>query len=41
LVDLPGHGHTPPADEHAGVSLTGLARRIIELIDHWAWIGST
>lgn len=33
-VDLPGHGHTPMADEHADVSLSGLARRIIELIDH-------
>ena len=33
-VDLPGHGHTPPADEHADVSLTGLARRVIELVDH-------
>jgi len=33
-VDLPGHGHTPPAAEHADVSLTGLAQRVIELIDH-------
>ena len=34
VVDLPGHGHTPPADEEADVSLTGLARRVIELVDH-------
>lgn len=33
-LDLPGHGHTPPADEGADVSLTGLARRVIELVDH-------
>jgi pimeloyl-ACP methyl ester carboxylesterase len=33
-VDLPGHGHTPPADEHADVSLMGLAQRVIELCDH-------
>lgn len=33
-VDLPGHGHTPAAPEHADVSLTGLARRVIELCDH-------
>lgn len=33
-VDLPGHGHTPPADQHADVSLTGLAQRVIELCDH-------
>jgi pimeloyl-ACP methyl ester carboxylesterase len=33
-VDLPGHGHTPVAHEHADVSLTGLARRVLELIDH-------
>jgi pimeloyl-ACP methyl ester carboxylesterase len=33
-VDLPGHGHTPPADKHADVSLTGLAQRVLELIDY-------
>jgi len=33
-VDLPGHGHTPPAEPHADVSLAGLARRVVELIDH-------
>jgi pimeloyl-ACP methyl ester carboxylesterase len=33
-VDLPGHGHTPPAQDGADVSLTGLARRVIELCDH-------
>lgn len=33
-IDLPGHGHTPVPDEHADVSLTGLARRVLELIDH-------
>lgn len=33
-MDLPGHGHTPPADEDADVSLTGLAHRIVELCDH-------
>lgn len=33
-IDLPGHGHTPPADVDADVSLTGLARRVIELCDH-------
>ena len=33
-IDLPGHGHTPPADVNADVSLTGLARRVIELCDH-------
>jgi len=33
-LDLPGHGHTPPATERADVSLTGLAQRIIELCDH-------
>ena len=33
-VDLPGHGHTPAAHPHADVSLTGLARRVIELCDH-------
>jgi pimeloyl-ACP methyl ester carboxylesterase len=33
-LDLPGHGHTPAAPEHADVSLTALARRVIELCDH-------
>ncbi|MBO0678822.1 alpha/beta fold hydrolase [Mycolicibacterium sp. S2-37] len=33
-VDLPGHGHTPPAAADADVTLTGLAQRVIELIDH-------
>ena len=33
-LDLPGHGHTPPAPEHADVSLPGLAQRVIELCDH-------
>jgi pimeloyl-ACP methyl ester carboxylesterase len=33
-VDLPGHGHTPPALADADVSLTGLAQRVIELCDH-------
>jgi pimeloyl-ACP methyl ester carboxylesterase len=33
-VDLPGHGHTPPAAARADVSLTGLAKRVIELCDH-------
>ncbi|HWF29298.1 MAG TPA: alpha/beta hydrolase [Mycobacterium sp.] len=33
-VDLPGHGRTPAAPPHADVSLTGLARRVIELCDH-------
>lgn len=33
-IDLPGHGHTPPADVDANVSLTGLARRVVELCDH-------
>jgi pimeloyl-ACP methyl ester carboxylesterase len=33
-VDLPGHGHTPAAPAHADVSLTGLAKRVIELVDH-------
>jgi pimeloyl-ACP methyl ester carboxylesterase len=33
-VDLPGHGHTPAAPPPADVSLTGLARRVIELCDH-------
>jgi pimeloyl-ACP methyl ester carboxylesterase len=33
-VDLPGHGHTPPADEGADVSLAGLALRVLELVDH-------
>lgn len=32
-VDLPGHGGTPAASAHADVSLTGLARRVIELCD--------
>lgn len=32
-VDLPGHGHTPPAPAHADVTLTGLARRVIDLCD--------
>lgn len=35
-VDLPGHGHTPAAPADADVSLTGLARRVIELCDHLA-----
>jgi pimeloyl-ACP methyl ester carboxylesterase len=33
-LDLPGHGHTPPADVDADVSLASLARRVIELCDH-------
>ncbi|MCV7417420.1 alpha/beta fold hydrolase [Mycolicibacterium litorale] len=33
-IDLPGHGHTPPAHADADVSLTGLAQRVIELIEH-------
>lgn len=33
-IDLPGHGHTPPATADTDVSLTGLARRVIELCDH-------
>jgi pimeloyl-ACP methyl ester carboxylesterase len=33
-LDLPGHGHTPPADADADISLTGLAQRVIELCDH-------
>lgn len=33
-LDLPGHGHTPPADADTDVSLTGLAQRVIELCDH-------
>ena len=33
-VDLPGHGHTPAAPADADVSLTALARRVIELCDH-------
>lgn len=33
-VDLPGHGHTPAAAPDADVSLTGLAKRVIELCDH-------
>jgi pimeloyl-ACP methyl ester carboxylesterase len=33
-LDLPGHGHTPPAHGQADVSLTGLARRVIELCNH-------
>lgn len=33
-LDLPGHGHTPPASADADVSLTGLAQRGIELCDH-------
>jgi pimeloyl-ACP methyl ester carboxylesterase len=33
-VDLPGHGHTPPASTDADVSLTALAHRVIELCDH-------
>ncbi|MEZ0356207.1 alpha/beta fold hydrolase [Mycobacterium sp. SA01] len=32
-IDLPGHGHTPPARPSDDVSLTGLANRVIELID--------
>jgi pimeloyl-ACP methyl ester carboxylesterase len=32
-LDLPGHGHTPHAPEHADVSLTRLARRVVELCD--------
>jgi hypothetical protein len=37
-LDLPGHGHTPAAAEPADVSLTGPARRAIELCDQWVWI---
>ena len=33
-IDLPGHGHSPPAHADADVSLTGLARRVVELCDH-------
>jgi pimeloyl-ACP methyl ester carboxylesterase len=33
-LDLPGHGHTPAAPADADVSLTALARRVIELCDH-------
>jgi pimeloyl-ACP methyl ester carboxylesterase len=33
-IDLPGHGHTPAAAASADVTLTGLARRVIELCDH-------
>lgn len=33
-VDLPGHGHTPPAPANADVTLTGLARRVIELCEN-------
>lgn len=33
-IDLPGHGHTPAAADSADVTLTGLARRVIELCDH-------
>ncbi|TVS87795.1 alpha/beta fold hydrolase [Mycobacterium helveticum] len=33
-VDLPGHGHTPPATRDADVSLAGLAQRVIDLCDH-------
>lgn len=32
-LDLPGHGHTPPASADGDVSLTGLAQRVIELCD--------
>lgn len=32
-IDLPGHGGTPPADEGADVSLSGLARRVVEVCD--------
>lgn len=32
-LDLPGHGHTPPAPESADVSLAGLAQRVIDLCD--------
>lgn len=35
-IDLPGHGHTPPADVNADISLTGLAGRVVELCDHLA-----
>ena len=31
VVDLPGHGATPPAAETSDVSLTGLATRVVEL----------
>ncbi|BCO46878.1 alpha/beta fold hydrolase [Mycobacterium intracellulare] len=34
VVDLPGHGHTPPAPANADVTLTGLARRVVELCEH-------
>jgi pimeloyl-ACP methyl ester carboxylesterase len=33
-IELPGHGRTPPAPEHADVSIAGLARRVIELCNH-------
>ncbi|MCV7317605.1 alpha/beta hydrolase [Mycolicibacillus parakoreensis] len=33
-IDLPGHGQTPAAPGDADVSLTGLARRVIELCDY-------
>jgi pimeloyl-ACP methyl ester carboxylesterase len=33
-IELPGHGRTPPALEQADVSITGLARRVIELCNH-------
>lgn len=33
-IDLPGHGHTPPAPAGADVSLTGVAQRVVELIEH-------
>jgi pimeloyl-ACP methyl ester carboxylesterase len=32
-VDLAGHGHTPPEVEGADVSPTGLAHRVLELVD--------
>lgn len=32
-LDLPGHGHSPAASPDADVSLTGLARRVVELRD--------
>ncbi|MGV0634750.1 alpha/beta hydrolase [Mycolicibacillus trivialis] len=33
-LDLPGHGHSPAAAPDSDVSLTGLARRVVELCDH-------
>ena len=33
-IDLPGHGHTPPAPINADVSLRGLARQMVEVCDN-------